>query len=211
MRKQHDMYRVKKLRVFFWLLAVLIALSFTDQVFAEKGTVAPDPIQPSESVTKDLKDTDGPKPSKEETIAYIQEKCDNMKFYDDKIIDRVYLEGCNLILLGTTGKFGEKDSARVKKTVPLADMDPGVIRLGFDPARVMYTGFINSGVQVNSRNEERKISVVRESYDSDGKYRKEEIKEVSATFHCKNETMAQKVAKAAARLIEVCGGKKELF
>jgi len=210
-RQRQGLSVIKKVKGFFMLMVLLTALSFAHEALAGSGAADPGMVPQSESATKDLKDNDGPKPSKEETIAYIQEKCDNMKYLDDKIVDRVYLEGCNLIILATTGKFGEKETSRIKKTIPLVDMDPGVIRLGFDPGRVLYTGFINSGVQLNSRNEERKITVVREGYDSDGKYRKEESKEISTTFHCKNETMAQKVTRAAARLIEVCGGKREIF
>ncbi|MBF0464082.1 MAG: hypothetical protein HQK88_06100 [Nitrospirae bacterium] len=213
MRKQQYLSAVKKMNLLFLSVTILAVFFYASMGYAGVNTpeTQAQPIPDSESVTKGFKDTGKSGPSKEETIAFIQERCDNLKYMDDKIVDRVYLEGCNLVLLQTYGRFGQKDTQKVKITIPLADMDPLVIRLGFDPNRVLYTGFINSGVQLNSKDEQNKITVFKEYYDSEGKYKKEESKAINAIFHCKNETVAQKVANAAAHLIEICGGKKDLF
>ncbi|QWR77961.1 hypothetical protein [Candidatus Magnetomonas plexicatena] len=213
MKKQQYLSAVRKMNCLVMSVAILAALSYASMAYAGKDSAAAlgDSVSESESVTKDFKGSDKSAPSKEETIAFIQERCDNLKYYDDKIVDNVKLEGCNLVLLQTYGKFGEKDTQKLKITIPLKDMDPAVIRLGFDPARVLYTGFVNSGVQLNVKDEAKKITVLKERYDTEGKYKKEESMVSAYTFHCKNETIAEKVAHASARLIEVCGGKRDLF
>ncbi|MBF0520312.1 MAG: hypothetical protein HQK92_11370 [Nitrospirae bacterium] len=213
MRKHQYLSAVKKMNLLFLAVTILAVFFYASMGYAgiNTGESQAQPIPNSESVTKDFKDSGKSGPSKEETIAFIQERCDNLKYMDDKIVDRVYLEGCNLVILQTYGNFGQKDTQKIKITIPLADMDPLVIRLGFDPNRVLYTGFVNSGVQLNSKDEQKKITMFKEHYDSEGKYKKEESMLMNAIFHCKNETFAQKVANAAAHLIEVCGGKKDLF
>ncbi|MEO5358049.1 MAG: hypothetical protein H7844_12235 [Nitrospirae bacterium YQR-1] len=212
MRKQQNFPKTYKLKGFLWLVVILFAFSYlSTYVFAEDSTIAPDILQPSESATKDLKDTEGPKRSKEYTSAYITERCDNMTYFDGKIKDRVYIEDCNIILLAEEGKFGEKDSSRIKTIIPLKDMDPTGVRNGLHIGRALYSGQDNSGVQVGSKNDERKIKVIREGYGYDSKYRKHESMEINVTFNCKNETVARNVATAVSHLITLCGGKKELF
>ncbi|MBF0344413.1 MAG: hypothetical protein HQL06_09315 [Nitrospirae bacterium] len=154
----------------------------------------------------------GDKPTKKETMAFIQEKCDKLKI-TDKITSRVYLDendSCTLII-----EVNSVNTQIRRHIIPLKEMDPSVVKNGFDPFLVVFTDFSNLGVQLNSKEdkqEKRKaIKTIIVSYDENKKEERLERNDENAIFLCNSELSAEKVAKAITHLIELCGGKSDLF
>ncbi|MBF0536995.1 MAG: hypothetical protein HQL03_01945 [Nitrospirae bacterium] len=153
------------------------------------------------------------KPTKEETIKFIQDKCDNLKI-TDSITSRVFpdsKDSCTLIL---ELKYAKEKTIRF--IVPLKEIDQTAIKTGFNPYLFMYTGDANNTVQLYTKeeNKERKkaIKQIVESYNTDKKDNRVEAYEISANIHCTDELIAERVAKAVANLVDLCGGaNKEPF
>ncbi|KJU83853.1 hypothetical protein MBAV_003941 [Candidatus Magnetobacterium bavaricum] len=150
-------------------------------------------------------------PTKKETIAFIQEKCDNLKITED-VTSRVYPDendDCTFIV-----KITGAQSYR-KYIVPLKEMDPGAIKNGFDTSLGMYTDFINIGVILTSREDKKEktkpVKAITVSYDDKKQERKTEENHEDVTFTCNTERSAEKVGRAMSHLIVLCGGKADLF
>ncbi|MBF0606055.1 MAG: hypothetical protein SFH39_15230 [Candidatus Magnetobacterium sp. LHC-1] len=153
------------------------------------------------------------KPTKKETIAFVQERCDNMKIANN-VRSRVYLDekdDCTFIV-EITNQFGQLQR---KYVVPLKEMDPAMVKNGVDPILVIYTDFVNVGVQLNSKEDKKEkkksVKAIHVSYLDDKQGIKKEANEESAIFICNSENSAEKVGKAMSHLIELCGGKADLF
>ncbi|MBF0316645.1 MAG: hypothetical protein HQL04_00590 [Nitrospirae bacterium] len=152
------------------------------------------------------------KPTKKETIAFIQEKCDNLKIAEN-ITSRVYTDekdDCTFVV-----EVKHIGQSYRKYIFHLKEMDPGVIKNGFDPLFVLYTDFVNTGVILGSKEEkkERKkaVKLIKMSYDDNKQEVVTETNQEEVTFICNSEKSAEKVGKAMSHLIGLCGGKADLF
>ncbi|KWT83468.1 hypothetical protein [Candidatus Magnetominusculus xianensis] len=153
-------------------------------------------------------DGKGPKKdiSKEETFAYIKERC-TIDNDNAETKDNVFLEGCMLITetKAYDGNYRHRRYASLEKLNPESP-SPGV----WPSTNGIKFGLIANSVSYATSDEKPHVKYIVERLKDN--YKLEQIYNYGY-FQCESETAAKQVARALKHLIKLCGGKvpKDLF
>lgn len=146
--------------------------------------------------------------SKEETFAYIKERC-TIDNENAETKDNVFLEGCMLIT--ETKGYGGNAGYRHRRYVPLNKMNPESPNNGIWPSTngIKY-GLVANSVSYSTADEQPHVKFVVERTTDN--YTKEQEQNYGF-FQCESESKARQAAKALKYLITLCGGsiQKDLF
>ncbi|MBF0486582.1 MAG: hypothetical protein HQK98_00340 [Nitrospirae bacterium] len=145
--------------------------------------------------------------SKEETFAYIKERC-TIDNDNAQTRDNVYLEGCTFI---SETKSYDNTTYMHRRYAPLGKLNPESPTPGVWPS----TNGIKFGLIANSISYTTSDESPLVKYVVDGavdRYHNESMQNYGY-FQCESETKATQAAKALKHLIKLCGGtvKKDLF
>ncbi|WP_420264106.1 hypothetical protein [Candidatus Magnetominusculus dajiuhuensis] len=145
--------------------------------------------------------------SKEETFAYIKERC-TIDNDNAETKDNVFLEGC--MFISETRSY-DNTSYMHRRYAPLDKLNPESPTPGVWPSTngVKY-GLIANSISYTTSDEAPLIKYIVDG--SKDRYHNE-LMQNYGYFQCESETKAKQAAKALKHLIKLCGGtvKKDLF
>ncbi|MBF0318533.1 MAG: hypothetical protein HQL01_01835 [Nitrospirae bacterium] len=181
-----------------WLLLLLVAIALT--------VTLPSPgfseLKKGDS-KKAEKKTEKKGPSKEEAIAYIQERC-TIDNDNAQTKDTVSLDGCTFI--SETAMY-DRDTYVHRRSVPLETLNPDRFTNGVWPStNAVKFGIIGNSVSYATSDEKPHVKFVIER-------KKEGVDNIEKMenygfFQCFTEQMAAEAAKALRHLAILCGAKK---
>ncbi|MCG6552061.1 MAG: hypothetical protein L7F77_07015 [Candidatus Magnetominusculus sp. LBB02] len=179
--------------LFILITAAVLTLSLSSPCFSASDYDDETPT-PAKKTKKKI--------SKEETFAYIKERCtvdnDNVETKDN-----VYLEGCMFIseTKSNDGKYMHRRYA------PLDKLNPESTNNGIWPStNGTKFGLIANSVSYATKDEKPHVKFVVERPDD--KYNSENMQNYGY-FQCETEAKAAQAAKALKHLIKLCGGEKQ--